>query len=80
MTINIPLDSPPWLSGVINDTQNEIDERTLTLIGGKAFSISDLPDAATNRYKMVFVSDGASNKPSVVSDGTVWRYQDGVAV
>ena len=80
MTIPIPPQSPPWMSQLINDIQNEIDERTVTLMAGKAFSISDLPSAANFRYKFVVVSDGASNKPAVYSDGTVWRYPDGVAV
>ena len=46
----------------------------------QAYSITELPDAAEWRGATLFVTDGASNRPSVTSDGTAWRYQDGTTV
>lgn len=45
------------------------------------FTIATLPSAsAVGRGARAAVSDGTSNRSSVESDGTVWRYFDGAAV
>lgn len=80
MTITVPLNSPSWVFDLVRQIENEIEERTVTLTGGKSYSISDLPDPAVFRHKMIVLSDGASNKNFCVSDGSAWRYADGATV
>ena len=80
MTITIPLAAPPWAAQLTDDIQNELEEKTVTRLGGKAYAIGDLPDPAQFRHKQVFLSDGASNRPAAVSAGTRWRDRDGTAV
>lgn len=46
----------------------------------QTFTTSTLPPADENQGRLYFVSDGAGNRPIVVSDGTIWRYADGLAV
>lgn len=46
----------------------------------RGYTITALPDPVEYLGATLFVTDGASNRPSVISDGTVWRYQDGTAV
>lgn len=46
----------------------------------KAYTLGTLPSAAAHSGETVRVTDGASNKQIVTSDGSVWRYSDGVSV
>lgn len=80
MTIVAPYGASRFIQALVQSIQQEIDAKTVTLLGGKAFSISDLPDASKHRYKIIPLSDGASNMPLAVSDGTDWRYPDGTTV
>ena len=44
------------------------------------FTTTTLPPAATYDYCLAAVSDGASNKFLVISNGTAWYYAEGTAV
>ena len=44
----------------------------------KSYTIATLPSAASWTGGIVYVSDGASNKRLAVSNGSVWKYPDGV--
>lgn len=48
-------------------------------LGLRPYTVATLPSASTSA-RMVFVSDGASNKRLAVSDGTNWRWPDGTIV
>ena len=45
-----------------------------------SFTIATLPPAATYPRCMIYVSDGATNKRLAISDGTAWRWPDGLVV
>ena len=42
------------------------------------YTVAGLPDVAIHAGATVRVSDGSGHRPLVTSDGTVWRYADGV--
>ena len=44
------------------------------------YTVSTLPTAADYTAAIIYVSDGTSNKRFAVSDGTNWRWPDGVVV
>lgn len=46
------------------------------LLGLRSYTVATLPSAAT-AARMLYVSDGTSNKRLAVSDGTNWRFPDG---
>lgn len=45
----------------------------------RSYTVATLPSAAT-AGQLIYVSDGASNKRLAVSDGTNWRWPDGLIV
>lgn len=47
-------------------------------LGLKSYTVATLPIATAAR--VIFVSDGASNKRLAVSDGSAWRWPDGAVV
>jgi hypothetical protein len=69
-----------------------IDATTAFSIGGtevidsdrlfvlRAYTVATLPAASGKTGKAARVTDGASSKNLVVSDGSVWKYADGVSV
>lgn len=48
-------------------------------LGLRSYTVATLPSAAT-AARLIYVSDGASNKRLAVSDGTNWRWPDGAIV
>jgi hypothetical protein len=44
------------------------------------FTVATLPPAATYPRCMIYVSDGIANKRLAISDGTAWRWPDGLVV
>jgi hypothetical protein len=48
-------------------------------LGLRSYTVATLPSAAT-AARLIYVSDGASNKRLAVSDGTNWRFPDGAVV
>jgi hypothetical protein len=48
-------------------------------LGLRSYTVGTLPSAAT-AARMIYVSDGTSNKRLAVSDGTNWRFPDGAVV
>ncbi len=48
-------------------------------VGLRSYTVSTLPSAAT-AARLIYVSDGTSNKRLAVSDGTNWRWPDGAIV
>jgi len=45
----------------------------------RSFTVATLPSAATAR-RIIYVSDGTSNKRLAITDGTNWRWPDGAIV
>lgn len=45
----------------------------------RSYTVAGLP-SATLPGQMIYVSDGSSNRRMAVSDGTNWRWPDGVVV
>jgi hypothetical protein len=48
-------------------------------LGLRSYTVATLPSAAT-AARLIYVSDGTSNKRLAVSDGTNWRWPDGAIV
>jgi hypothetical protein len=48
-------------------------------LGLRSYTAGTLPSAST-AARLIYVSDGASNKRIAVSDGTDWRFPDGNVV
>ncbi len=48
-------------------------------LGLRSYTVGTLPSAAT-AARLIYVSNGTSNKRLAVSDGTNWRWPDGVIV
>lgn len=48
-------------------------------LGLRSYTVATLPSAAT-AARLIYVSDGTSNKRLAVSDGTNWRWPDGAVV
>lgn len=48
-------------------------------LGLRSYTVATLPSAST-AARMIYVSDGTSNKRQAVSDGTNWRWPDGAVV
>ena len=45
-----------------------------------SYTVATLPTASTYPRRLIYVSDGTSNKRLAVSDGTNWRFPDGNVV
>lgn len=48
-------------------------------LGLRTYTVATLPSAST-AARLIYVSDGTSNKRLAVSDGTNWRFPDGAVV
>lgn len=48
-------------------------------LGLRSYTVGTLPSAST-AARMIYVSDGTSNKRQAVADGTNWRWPDGAVV
>lgn len=48
-------------------------------LGLRSYTVATLPSAGT-AARMIYVSDGTTNKRQAVSDGTNWRWPDGAVV
>jgi hypothetical protein len=46
----------------------------------ESFTVAGLPAAASYPRRLIYVSNGTSNKRLAVSDGTNWRFPDGNVV
>lgn len=46
----------------------------------KSYTVATLPSASKYVQGIIYVSNGTSNKRLAVSDGTNWRWPDGVIV
>ena len=76
----IPQEAPQWVSNLVS---NMCDWVQNLLRGPQVltpYSIHALPDATKWTHGIIALKDGASNKPSAMSDGTIWRYLDGTSV
>lgn len=45
-----------------------------------SYTVAGVPSAATHAQSIIYVSDGTANKRLAVSDGSNWRWPDGVIV
>lgn len=67
---------PVRLSGRLISVRNDLVDR---LLHPRAYAVATLLSAAT-AARIIYASEGASNKRLAVSDGTNWRFRDGEVV
>lgn len=63
----------PKLFEVLNVLGRRVDKL-------EEYTLSTLPDAGEYEGVIVYVSNGASNKYAVISNGSAWYYLEGTAV
>lgn len=74
-----PSEAPAFAVAIVRDLVQWVQNLTRLPQPRKIYTIATLPPAADFAGATVPVSDGTGNKPTVTSNGTIWRYQDGTA-
>lgn len=74
-----PSEAPAFAVAIVRDLVQWVQNLTRLPQPRKIYTIATLPPAADFAGATVPVSDGTGGKPTVTSNGTIWRYQDGTA-
>ena len=74
-----PSEAPAFAVAIVRDLVQWVQNLTRLPQPRKIYTIATLPPAADFAGATVPVSDGTGNKPTVTSNGTIWRHQDGTA-
>ena len=82
MTVQVENIAPMWAQRMARSVDNEIQQVMWPFISRQTYLVSELTAAMAALYPwgVVFVSNGAGNRPIAVSNGTAFYYADGTAV
>jgi len=72
-----PSDAPPFAVAILRDIVAWVQNLIRLPQPRKIYTIATLPSAADFAGATVPVSDGTGSKPTVTSNGSVWKYPDG---